>query len=190
MSIWGNSDYMRILFTRKAFEAEKTSLQASPQSFSSVASFHWPLPYVCPQGVLIPQGGQAEWVKSCRAASGVLRQQRRTSGWPGPRRAVLSRSVAQSCQTLCYSTGCSPPGSSVHRLFQARILEWLPFPPPGNLPSPGMEPSSSALPANSFPLSHQGSSLGPGGVSPIEMMAPQDRLSCALRPGGAGRPGR
>ena len=94
---------MRILFTRKAFEAEKTSLQASPQSFSSVASFHWPLPYVCPQGVLIPQGGQAEWVKSCRAASGVLRQQRRTSGWPGPRRAVLSRSVAQSLSRVWLS---------------------------------------------------------------------------------------
>ena len=33
--------------------------------------------------------------------------------------------VAQSCPTLCYSVDCSPPGSSVHGIFQARILEWV-----------------------------------------------------------------
>ena len=32
--------------------------------------------------------------------------------------------VAQSCQTLSDPTDCSPPGSSVHVTFQARILEW------------------------------------------------------------------
>ena len=32
--------------------------------------------------------------------------------------------VAQSCPTLCYSTDCVPPGSSAHRILQARILEW------------------------------------------------------------------
>ena len=90
MSIWGTSNHLRIFFTRKVFEAEKTSLEASPQSFSSVASFHLPLPRVCP---LIPRGGWAEWVKSCRAESGELQQQRRTSGWPGPLSAVLSCSV-------------------------------------------------------------------------------------------------
>ena len=30
---------------------------------------------------------------------------------------------AQSCPTPCHSMGCSPPGSSVHGIFQARILE-------------------------------------------------------------------
>ena len=33
----------------------------------------------------------------------------------------------------------SPPGSSVRKIFQARILEGLPFPPPGDLPDPGIE---------------------------------------------------
>ena len=33
-------------------------------------------------------------------------------------------SVTQSCLTLCSSKDCSPPGSSVHRIFQARMLEW------------------------------------------------------------------
>ena len=32
--------------------------------------------------------------------------------------------VAQSCQTLCDPMDCSPPGSSVHGIFQARVLEW------------------------------------------------------------------
>ena len=32
---------------------------------------------------------------------------------------------AQSCPILCNPMDCSPPGSSVHRIFQARILEWV-----------------------------------------------------------------
>ena len=32
--------------------------------------------------------------------------------------------VAQSCLTLCDPMDCSPPGSSVHKIFQARGLEW------------------------------------------------------------------
>ena len=34
-------------------------------------------------------------------------------------------SVAQSCPTLCDPVDCSPPGSSVHGILQARILEWI-----------------------------------------------------------------
>ena len=33
--------------------------------------------------------------------------------------------VAQSCPTLCDTVECSPPGSSVHGIRQARILEWV-----------------------------------------------------------------
>ena len=32
--------------------------------------------------------------------------------------------VAQSCPTLGDPMDCSPPGSSVHGIFQARVLEW------------------------------------------------------------------
>ena len=32
--------------------------------------------------------------------------------------------VAQSCPTLCDPMDCSLPGSSVHGVFQARVLEW------------------------------------------------------------------
>ena len=37
-------------------------------------------------------------------------------------------SVAQWCQTLCDPMDCSQPGSSVHGIFQARILEWVAMP--------------------------------------------------------------
>ena len=33
--------------------------------------------------------------------------------------------VAQSCLTLCNPLDCSLPGSSVHGIFQARVLEWI-----------------------------------------------------------------
>ena len=34
-------------------------------------------------------------------------------------------SVTKSCRTLCDPMSCSPPGSSVHGISQARILEWI-----------------------------------------------------------------
>ena len=41
-------------------------------------------------------------------------------------RKVKSESeVAQSCLTLSDPMDCSPPGSSVHGIFQARVLEWV-----------------------------------------------------------------
>ena len=36
--------------------------------------------------------------------------------------------VVQSCLTLCNPMGCSQPGSSVHGVLQARILEWVAIP--------------------------------------------------------------
>ena len=53
--------------------------------------------------------------------------------------------VTQSCPSLHSSMDCSFPGSSVHEIIQARILEWLPFPSPGDLPDPGIEPGSPAF---------------------------------------------
>ena len=50
--------------------------------------------------------------------------------------------VTQSCPTLCDPMDCSLPGSSIHEIFQARVLEWLPFLSPGDLPNPGIKPWS------------------------------------------------
>ena len=58
---------------------------------------------------------------------------------------MLHAKSLQSCPTLCDPMGCSPPGSSLHGILQAGILEWVAFPPPGGLPNPGIEPGSPAL---------------------------------------------
>ena len=41
---------------------------------------------------------------------------------------VQSVKAAQLCLTLCDPVDCSPPGSSVHGILQARILEWVAVP--------------------------------------------------------------
>ena len=56
-------------------------------------------------------------------------------------------SLSQSCPTLCDPMDCSPPGSSVQGLFQARILEQVAISTPGYLPDPGIEPMSLMSPA-------------------------------------------
>ena len=57
--------------------------------------------------------------------------------------------VAQSCQTLCNPMDCSLPGSSVHAISQARILEWVPIPFFQDSSSPGINSGSPALQADS-----------------------------------------
>ena len=56
-------------------------------------------------------------------------------------------SVAQSWPSVCDHMDCSPPGSSIHGIFQARMLEWLPFPTSGDLPDPRIKSASLAYPS-------------------------------------------
>ena len=65
---------------------------------------------------------------------------------PGKPPCVCVKSL-ESCLTLCDPMDYSPPGSSLHGILQARILEWLPFSSPGDLPDPGIEPVSLMSPA-------------------------------------------
>ena len=50
--------------------------------------------------------------------------------------------LLQLCLTLCNPMDYSPPGSSVHGILQARILQWVACPPSGDLPNPGIKPVS------------------------------------------------
>ena len=68
--------------------------------------------------------------------------------------------VAQSGSTLCDLMDCGLPGSSVHGISQAKILEWVAISSPRDVPKPGIGP---VLPdhllhwqVDSPPLSHQG----------------------------------
>ena len=63
---------------------------------------------------------------------------------------VCECEVAQSCPTLCDPVDCSPPGSSVHGILQARILEWFAMSFSRDLPNPGIKPGSPALQADAL----------------------------------------
>ena len=41
---------------------------------------------------------------------------------------VYAFMLSQSCLTICDSMDSSPPGSSIHGILQARILEWVTMP--------------------------------------------------------------
>ena len=59
--------------------------------------------------------------------------------------------VTQLCLTLCDPVDCSLPGSSIHGILQARILEWIAISFSGDLPNPGIKPVSPALQADALP---------------------------------------
>ena len=58
--------------------------------------------------------------------------------------------VAQSCLTLCDPVDCSPPGSSIHGIHQARILEWVAISFSRGLPNPGIKLRSPTLQADAL----------------------------------------
>ena len=101
---------------------------------------------------------------SCSTACGIFPDQRSNScllHWQAdslplshqgsPPYVLVKVSVAWSCLTLCDPVDGSPPGSSVHGIVQARILEWVAIPFSGDLPNSGIKPRSPALQADSLP---------------------------------------
>ena len=54
----------------------------------------------------------------------ILKAQEIGSKSLGSMKEKKENEVTQSCPTLCDPMDCSPPGSSVHGIFQARVLEW------------------------------------------------------------------
>ena len=79
------------------------------------------------------------WDVLCHSISGVLIGKRvprrliRSLGETSPHRthACLCAKLLQSCLTLCNPMDYSLPGSSVHGVSQARILEWVAMPSSG-----------------------------------------------------------
>ena len=71
--------------------------------------------------------------------------------------------VVQSCSTLCDSTDCSPPGSSIHGIFQQEYWNRLPVPSPEDPPNSGIFPTQGSNPGlphyrqTLYHLSHKGS---------------------------------
>ena len=77
--------------------------------------------------------------------------------------------VAQSCPAVCDSMDYSPPGSSVHEILQAKILEWGAMPSSRGSSHPGIKPAfpkSPVLPSRFFITSAtwKGPVLWPHGI--------------------------
>ena len=64
---------------------------------------------------------------------------------------MLKVLVARSYLTLSGPMACSLPGSSPMKFSRQEYWSELPFPSPGDLPHPGIEPSSLSLQADSLP---------------------------------------
>ena len=85
-----------------------------------------------------------------------------------------SSEVAQSCPTLCNPWDyCSPPGSSIHRTSQARVLEWAAIFFSRDLPYPGIEPTSLALQAVALPSEPPGKPCCRPALSTSSLMRPE-----------------
>ena len=85
--------------------------------------------------------------------------------------------VAQLCPTLC-----DPVGYTVHGILQVRILEWVAFPSPGDLPNPGIEPRFPALQAASLPAEPPGNpkNTGVGSLSLLQWIFPTQESNRGL----------
>ena len=85
--------------------------------------------------------------------------------------------VAQSCPTLCDPMDYSPPGFSVHQIFQARILEWVAISFSRGSSQPRDWTQVSHIAGRCFnPLSHQGMSLHSGDSTVLTRIYPLGNL--------------
>ena len=80
---------------------------------------------------------------------------------------VWSEVKWKSCPTLC-----NPMDHAVHGILQARILEWVAFSSPGDLPNPGIKPRSPTLQIDSLPAEPQGKpkNTGMGSLSLLQQI--------------------
>ena len=86
--------------------------------------------------------------------------------------------VAQSCPTLSDPMDCSLPGFSVHGIFQARVLEWVPVPSPQVVLVVKILPASAGDIRNAGLIPGLGRSPGNGYHNPLQCSClenPMDR---------------
>ena len=76
---------------------------------------------------------------------------------------IMGSNLLLSCIRLL-----ATPWTVVHGILQARILQWVAFPPSlGDLPNPGIEPRSPALQVDSLPAELTGKPKNTGVGSPV-----------------------
>ena len=82
------------------------------------------------------------WEAQPGGSQGIHRLWGESRGQSGvSRRTVHVAQSLQSCLALCDPPHYSPPGSSVYAILQQEYWSGLPWPPPGDLPDPGIKPT-------------------------------------------------
>ena len=95
-----------------------------------------------------------------------------------PAAAAAAKSL-QSCPTLCDPMVCSLPGSSVHGIFQARVLEWVAISfPRGIFPTQGLNPCLPHCRQTLLPSEPPGKSTN---WKILQKIGIPDHLTCLLR---------
>ena len=95
---------------------------------------------------------------------------------------TLKVKVAQACPTLWDPMDFNLPGSSVHGILQARILEWVAIPFSRGCSQPGIEPRSSTLWVASLPSEPPGKpkNTGVGSLSLFQGIFPTQESNWGL----------
>ena len=97
-------------------------------------------------------------------------------------------SVTRSCPSLCDPTGCSPPGSSIDGILQARALEWVAISSCRGLPDPKIKPRFPIPQADSLPNEPPGKPLNmETNVSQTALTLEKQSEACFLH-GPQGKP--
>ena len=122
-----------------------------------------------------PPGSSVHWILQARILEWIAMPSSGGSSQPRDRTFISYVSCLGRWVLYHYHHLVSPPksesvshsvvsdslGSSVHEILQARILQWVPFPSPGDLPDPGIEPGSLTLQADSLLSEPPGKPLNP-----------------------------
>ena len=104
-----------------------------------------------------PRDRGAWWAAVYGVAQSRTRLKRLSSSSSSALWGLLLLLVTLLCPALGDPMDCSPPGSFVHGIFQARLLEWIAIPFSRGFSWCRIRLESPALQADSLPLSHQGS---------------------------------
>ena len=138
--IFKKSSFLRIVIKNKNGSVIQASsfIELIPSTILRKIGF-WPYHVAC--RILVPWPGLEPASPALEAWS--------LNHWAAKKVKAL---VAQLCPTLCNPMDCSPPGSSFHGILQARIWSGLPFPSPGDLHNPGIEPKVSYIAGRFFTI--------------------------------------
>ena len=149
------------IYSLPVLEARCSKLGFGRVLFQEPKGLHW-FTYRFPQSTSKQRISPCQWEDRhcwsvCPDAQAVC-----MAAWtwcPPPLALKVQVSFAQLYLTLYDLVDCSPPGSSVHGISQARILEWVAVPFSRGSSRPRIEPESSALQADSLPLELPGKPL-------------------------------